>query len=253
MKLIHAGLGKIRLAPFVLVWGDNLVLLLLGFAWLQIPDSHTWEFALSMLSALALVCAFCWLQVSVFARLRTDGGTGALWVRMLGFAVVFAVWFFAAHWIASGNNGVPQVADYWNSKLSAGHRVVLTPERIGSALGWGLLVAQLLLAAILIPVAMELGARGLRRLRYADVMRPWKRWVFWVVVIAGGVCAVEATTLLVNWVPGRGVGMQTFSVLGRLLVAWTLDALLWLAALATAAAAMDEGAHAPSEANVVMS
>ena len=253
MNLIRAGLGKIRLAPFVLVWGDNLVLLLLGFAWLQIPDSHTWEFALSMLSALALVCAFCWLQVSVFARLRTGGGAGPLWVRMVGFAVVFAVWFFAAQWIASGNNGVPQVAEYWNSMLSAGHRMVFTPERIGSALGWALLVAQFVLAAILIPVAMELGTHGMRRLRFADVVRPWKQWVFWVVVIVGGVCAVEATTVLVNWVPGRGVGMQTLSVLARLLVAWTLDAMLWLVVLATAAAAMDEGAHAPSKAAVVMS
>jgi len=93
----------------------------------------------------------------------------------------------------------------------------------------------------------------MRRLRFADVVRPWKQWVFWVVVIVGGVCAVEATTVLVNWVPGRGVGMQTLSVLARLLVAWTLDAMLWLVVLATAAAAMDEGAHAPSKAAVVMS
>ncbi len=253
MKLARAGLGKIRLAPFVLLWGDNLVLLLLGFAWLQIPDSHTWEFAVSMLSALALVCAFCWLQVAVFARLRTGGGTGALWVRMLGFAVVFAVWFFAAQWIASGNNGVQQVADYWNSKLSAGQRVVFTPERIGSTLGWAMLVAELVLAAILIPIAMELGTRGLRGLRFGDMARPWKGWLFWVVVIVAGICTVEATSALVNWVPGHGVGLQTFSVLARLLVAWTFDALLWLIVLATTAAAMDGGTQVQSEAAAVVS
>lgn len=253
MRVARAGLERIRLAPFALIWAGNLVLLLLGFAWLQIPDSHTWEFALSMLSALALVCGFCWLQVAVFVRLRRGGGTGALWVRMPGVAVVFAMWFFAAQWIASGNNGVSQVADYWNSKLSAGQRMVFTPARIGSALEWALLVAQFVLAAILIPVAMELATHELRRFRFADVLLPWKRLVFWMVVIVAGICGAEATTALVNWIPGRGVGMQTFSVLARLLIAWTLDALLWLVVLATAAAAMDEGMQVPSEATAVVS
>lgn len=247
MNLFPAGLGRIRPASFALLWGGNLLLLLLGFAWLQIPDSHAWEFALSMLSALILVGAFCWLQVEIFARLRAPGARGSLGARILGFAVVFAIGFFLAQGIASGDNGIPRLADYWNSQLSPGHRVVFTPDRIASILGWALLLAQFVLAAILIPIAMELGTRGFRRIHFAEMLRPWKRWAFWLVVIVAGIVGIEATTALVNWVSGQSLGMQTFSVLARLLVAWTLDALLALAALAMAAAAMDETKLVPGE------
>jgi hypothetical protein len=253
MNLARTALGKIRLPLFALLWGGNLLLLLLGFAWLQIPDSHTWQFVLSMLSAFVLACAFCWLQVTVFARLRGAVQPGSLWIRMLAFAILITAWFLLAQWIASGNNGVGQLAYYWNSRLSASHRIVFTPARIVSTLNWVLLLAQFFLAAILIPAAIELGTRGVRGLRLTEIVRPWKRWQFWLVVYVAGICSVEATSALVNWIPGHGVGMETFSVLARLIVAWTFDALLWLVVLATAAAANDEDTQMQTDAPALVS
>ena len=238
MNLARRAVSKFRLSLFALAWVGNLILLLLGFAWLQIPDSHAWEFALSILSAFALVVAFCWLHVTTFVRLRNIGEPGPLWTRILAFAVLFTVWLFLARWIASGDNSAWTYAQYWNSKLSAGHRVVFTPPRIVAALSWALLLAQLLLAGILIPLAMELGTRSIRGISFAALVRASKNPLLWLVVFASGLCAVEGTTALVNWIPGRGVAWETFSVLARLLAAWTLDVFLWLVVLATVAAAL---------------
>ncbi len=44
--------------------------MLLAAGWLQIPDSHTWQFVFSMLSGVLLVVAFLWLYTATFRHLR---------------------------------------------------------------------------------------------------------------------------------------------------------------------------------------
>ncbi|HUY82014.1 MAG TPA: hypothetical protein VMU92_09850 [Acidobacteriaceae bacterium] len=253
MKLIRAAIAKFRLSVFLLLIGGNLLLLLCGFAWLQIPDSHTWQFALSMVSALLLVLTFCWIQVVALARLRRSSQPGPLWIRMLAFAVLFAVWLFLSQRIASASGSIPLHAAYWNSRLSPGARVVFTPMRIASALSLALTFAQFLLAALIIPPVLELGTRGLRGAKVGDLIRPWLRPLYWLAVIVAGCCAVFATHALVAWVPGHSVGIQTFSVLARLFVAWIFDAFLLLVVLSMAAATMDgPAANAEEPATVAL-
>ena len=239
MKLLSATLSKFRLPLLVLQWAGNLLLLLFAFLWLQIPDSHTWQFLFSMFSALLLALAFCGLQVFTFTRLRATSPSSPLWIRLISFATLFVIWLFVANWIASGNDHLWLYAADWNSKLSPAHRVTFTPARLEAFLHWCLIVAQLVLAGVLIPAAIELGAGGFRRTTFLVITRPWRRPLFWIVVILAGVCGVLLTNALVSWTPGHSVAAQTFSVLTRLLIAWLADIFLWMVALSIAAAAMD--------------
>ena len=76
------------------VWLGVLVLAILGVLWLQIPDSHIWEFCFSLLLACVIVGLFFWLCVWTFRSLvggleeRGRGGVG--WV--LRGAVIVAWW-----------------------------------------------------------------------------------------------------------------------------------------------------------------
>jgi len=239
MMLLHATLSKFRLPLLIMQWTGNLLLLLFAFLWLQIPDSHTWQFAFSVVSAFLLAFAFCGLQVFTFARLRATTPSSALWIRLVSFAALFLIWLFVARWIASAGDHLWLYAADWNSKLSPAHRITWSPGRIESFLHWCLMVAQLILAGILIPAAIELGAAGLRRSTFAVITHPWRRPFYWLVVILSGVCGVLITSALVSWTPGHSAGAQTFSVLARLLIAWIADIFLWMVVLTIAAAAMD--------------
>jgi hypothetical protein len=58
--------GRLILAQLL----GNILLMLLAAGWLQIPDSHTWQFVFSMLSGVLLVIAFLWLYTATFRHLR---------------------------------------------------------------------------------------------------------------------------------------------------------------------------------------
>ena len=69
----------------------NFLLMLLAAGWLQIPDSHTWQFAFSMLSGVLLVVAFLWLYTATFRHLRPCAARPPWWLSCLllaGFIVV---------------------------------------------------------------------------------------------------------------------------------------------------------------------
>ena len=56
----------------------NFLLMLLAAGWLQIPDSHTWQFAFSILSGVLLVVGFLWLYTATFRHLLTCAPRPAL-------------------------------------------------------------------------------------------------------------------------------------------------------------------------------
>lgn len=246
MKMLDSARAKFRLPLLIFQWCGNLLLLFLGFLWLQIPDSHTWQFVFSMLAAVILAVFFSGLHIFTLARLRAVI-PGPRWTRMLTFTVIFLVWMFVARWIASGSNHIWLYAADWNSKLSARHRVTFTADRLAMFLEWGLVFAQLILVAILIPLVLELGAVGVRRARFGNIVRPWRRLLFWVELIVAGVCGMLLTGALMAWTPWHSVGLQTFSVAVRLLIVWTVDVFLWMITLSTTAAAMDDLSAAASE------
>ena len=70
MQALRGALGKMSGRLLLSQWVGNFLLMLLAAAWLQIPDSHTWQFAFSMLSGVLLVVGFLWLYTATFHHLR---------------------------------------------------------------------------------------------------------------------------------------------------------------------------------------
>ena len=83
-------------------WVGNFVLMLLAAAWLQIPDSHTWQFAFSMLSVVLLGAGFLWLYTGTFRYLRSCTATTSRWLSWLLLAVFVALWWLLLQPIAAG-------------------------------------------------------------------------------------------------------------------------------------------------------
>jgi hypothetical protein len=239
MTLASRAFSRFRFPVIMLQWADNLVLLFLAALWLQIPDSHAWQFALSMIFGVALIVSFCWIQISTFARIRPASARGSFWMRVAGFALVATLWFLLVRWISSGSEATPQYAYLWNSKLSPGLRITLSPPRMITGLNILLDVVIWAVTGLLLPIAIVLGTDGLRFPSWRDACRPYRRLLYWVAVVAFCIVATQLTSALVTWVPGRGVSGEIISVVLRLALAWTTDVLLWCLLLSFTAAWMD--------------
>jgi len=213
--------------------------MLLAAAWLQIPDSHAWQFAFSIISVVILVIGFCWLQVATFSRLRPDSSRATLWLRILGFALVAALWILLAQWISSGSDSISGYAYLWNSKLSPGMRITFSPVRIIAGLGILLNVMIWAITALLLPVAITLSTQGLRRPSWRDARSPYARIFYWIAIFVFCILATQFTSGLVSWKPGKSISGEVVSVVARLAIAYTTDILLWCLLLAFTATWME--------------
>ena len=92
--------NKARL--FLSQWVGNFLLMLLAAGWLQIPDSHTWQFAFSMLSGVLLVVGFLWLYVATFRYLRRCALRPPWWLSCLLLAGFIVIWWLLLQPIAAG-------------------------------------------------------------------------------------------------------------------------------------------------------
>jgi hypothetical protein len=185
-------------------WVGNFVLLLLAAAWLQIPDSHTWQFAFSVLSGVLLVVGFLLLYTATFHHLRPCAEPAPRWLSWLLLAGFLALWWLMLQAIADGRAHEALYAGYWNSQ---------SPPWLRHSLGYSGLVAwqerfydclQCLWAGLLLPMA----------------------------VVLCGLGGSAITWALADWTPDAGLGGQTFSVVARLGIAYTVDILLWCFLLA---------------------
>jgi hypothetical protein len=219
--------GSPRLSVVALQWLGNVAALVLASAWLQIPDSHVWQFVLSMTFAVLLIAAFCWLQVATFERVRMRSTYDPLWQRMLAFALVALLWFFLAQWISSWADSLGMYPAYWNSKLSPGMRVLFTPARIVGSLNCLITLAELLLAGLVLPVLIAVSTRGPSRSAKREILRPYRKPFYWIAICVAWFAGWLITTTLAAWLPGSGVEGEILSVVGRLGIAYTIDILLW--------------------------
>src|ERR1700691_2215982 len=157
----------------------NFLLMLLAAGWLQIPDSHTWQFAFSMLSGVLLVIAFLWLYTATFRRLLPCAARPPHWLSWLLLAVFVALWWLLLQPIAAGRAHESLFAGYWNSQ---------SPTWLRYHLGYSKIVAwqeriydcmQLLLAGLLLPIAVETSACGLFPGWLRRASRVYRRWPYW--------------------------------------------------------------------------
>jgi hypothetical protein len=220
-------------------WVGNLLLLLLAGAWLQIPDSHTWQFAFSVLSGALLVVIFLVLYTATFRHLRPCAAPPAWWYSWLVLAGFLVVWWLGLECIAWVRAHESLYAGYLNSQSSAALRrhlgyaaIVAWQERILDAVQW-------LWAGLLLPMAVVHCASGFHNGSLRHGAQPYRHWLYWFAVFLCGFAGSAVTWQLAYWVPATGLFGQSLSVAIRLGIAYTIDILLWCFVLALAAHYLD--------------
>jgi hypothetical protein len=208
-------------------WVGNLLLLLLAAGWLQIADSHAWQFAFSMLSAALLVVAFLGLYLATFRHLRPSVPPPPRWLGGLLLGFFLALWLLLLQPIAAGRAHESLVAGYLNSQSPSWVRyhlgyskLVAWQERIYDCIYW-------LLGGLILPLAIETSAFGLGPGWLRRTARVYRHWLYWLAVLVCGLGGSAITWALAEWAPAAGLAAQTLSVVLRLGVAYTVDILLW--------------------------
>jgi hypothetical protein len=223
MQSIRDSFSKMRGRLFWGQWAGNFLLMLLAAGWLQIPDSHTWQFSFSMLSGALLVVAFLWLYTATFRHLLPCAPRPPWWRSCVFLLVFIALWWLLLQPIAAGRAHEALFAGYWNSQ---------SPSWLRYHLGYSSLVAwqehiydciQWLLAGLLLPPAIATCACSFR----PGWTRAYRHWFYWLCVLICGWAATTITWALADWTPEAGLLGQTFSVIARLGTAYTVDILLW--------------------------
>jgi hypothetical protein len=235
MQALRAGFSRLTGRLFFGQWVGNFLLMLLAAGWLQIPDSHSWQFAFSMLSGALLVVAFLWLYTATFRYLRGCAARPAWWLSCLLLAIFVALWWVLLQPIAVGRAHEALFAGYWNSQSPSWLRVhfgysqfVAWQEHIYDC-------AELMAAGLLLPLAVETCACGLGKGWFSRGARVYGHWLYWLCVLVFGLGGSALTWALASWTPVAGLLGQTLSIILRLGVAYTLDMLLWCFLLALAA------------------
>ncbi len=219
--------SRLSLKFVLMQWIGFLVLALMTVVWLQLPDSHVWQFALSILLALVLSsAALAFLAVS-FRWLRKPVSASPLWLRGIWILLFVAVWWLLQKPIDLGRAHEDLYAGYWNSKLSHHWRIFFSYPRLMSWQEHFYDLVVWLVNALLLPWTIEAGAVSLRASTWKNVSHVYRRWFYWLATFIVMLVGVKITSLLVNWTPGKGLAGEIISLLLRLSVAYTIDVLLW--------------------------
>ena len=232
---------------FLAQWVCNFLLMMLAAGWLQIPDSHSWQFAFSMLSGVLLVLGFLWLYAATFRYLRPCAARPPRWLSWLLLVVFLALYWLLLQPIAAGHAHEALFAGYWNA---------MSPPWLRYHFGYSRFVAwqehfydcvQWLLAGLLLPLAMETCACGLRAGWFGRAARVYRHWLYWIGILVCGLGGSALTWALADWTHPASLAMQTFSIIARLGVAYTIDILLWCFMLALVAHYLETSSVPSSE------
>ncbi len=205
-----------------------------GAFWLLVPDEHGWQILATVLSALAVLLLAVWLHAGTLAycahgRVRQRSGVPRALLQGLAFLIVVAVLFWLADRVATWAGYSQQISGYLYSKMPSFRRT-LTYNRLNEWFDCGFLVLQLyVVPALLLPLAAAGAAYGFSRklVRGLCALGCWKYWLWLAVLVLLG---VEVPRLLIDWKPTGTLHFETTSMVLRLLGAYLLMVLCWLAA-----------------------
>ncbi len=103
-------------------------------------------------------------------------------------------------------------------------------------------VLQWLLAGLLLPLAAVTCACGVGVAAFRRVGLVYRHWLYWVCILVCGFGGAAITWALADWTPAAGLLGQSFSIVARLGIAYTLDILLWSFLLALVALYLEDSA-----------
>jgi hypothetical protein len=218
----------------VLQFGLTLLLILLGLAWMRLPDKHLWQIALLLLLALILTVSALELQAGTVRAFAEDDGRR---VKLVWGAVTLLVWIALgwAAWILLDwcDDQIPLWAGYLNSRPSAHARpTVFTYQHIVrwlTVLEWFL--RWIVVPAKLIPFASASAQWGLR-LPWRRIIRLLWNWRWWLGVVLAALVGVDLPGQFFSGTPQGTVSAQVLSVSLKLATAYLLAVSSWVVLLA---------------------
>ena len=225
MSAWHEALQMLRIRQVASVWAGTLALAALGVLWLQIPDSHVWEFVFSILLACGLLVAFFWFYSGVFKRMLKPAKEERWWLQWILLAAVVIAWWLLKMPIDRLVEHRGLYAGYWTSRLPHGLRWLRTYEHLVLLQDWIYFSLRLVVTGLLLPVAVVVGASRLRD-GAGRIFGVWSRWWYWVAALGCGWIAFAVSGKLMDWTPGHGLAGEILSLLVRLGFVFTLDVLL---------------------------
>lgn len=221
------------------IWVGALVLIALGVLWLQIPDSHIWEFLFSILWAGGLLGLFFWFCTDVSKRLLKPVEEERWWLRWLVVAAVILAGWLLKISIDRLAEHREIYAGYWTSRLPHWLRGLRSYEHLLLLQDWLYCLLRLIVAGLLLPVAVVGGEGKLGGGK--RIFTVWLKWWYWAVVMLCGWLAFFANRALLAWTPGRGLSTEVISLFLRLGSVYTLDVILASFVLAVVAVGAQRG------------
>jgi hypothetical protein len=233
-----------RMQLIVAVWAGTLVLVALGMLWLQIPDSHVWEFIVSILFACGLLALFFWFCSWVFKKILKPSEEERWWLRWVMLAALIVAWWLLQIPIDKLVEHRALYAGYWTSRLPQWLRWLRTYEYLVLLQTWMYFSVRLIVTGLLLPVAVVAGASRLRG-SSGQIFGVWSRWWYWVAALVCGWIAFAISGKLMGWTPGHGLMREMLSLLIRLGLVFTVDVLLACFVLAVAVVGLRRGVISP--------
>jgi hypothetical protein len=206
----------------------NALLLWFGYYWLGLGEARASTLLWSLLVAVVLLGAACWLHGATLAYFSvakrrlgwafriTLPRLGLLVLAALGTLVVYAL---LARWAEYSSHPAFRVA----SLLTLTFRKPVKPSGVQTVFDIALwLVRWMIAPALALPVFAAIVSRRRRR----------SAWLFWLETPALLVCALWLPFTLLGWKPHMsGFTMEMVSFILRLLAAYLLFVAAWLALL----------------------
>ncbi|MCI0402145.1 MAG: hypothetical protein L0212_01295 [Acidobacteria bacterium] len=222
--------------------GGNLLLVVLAYGWLAIPDARLWQPVLSVLLGFVLALAFLWLHGSTFVffaqahpgNAASVRGAFRATLRRLPALVVWAVLFALVLWVLDWAGGwVRYAADWLGSLLTMTLRTPVSPQGVAGVLKAVLWVLAWVWAPVrLLPLAVEIsvdGFRGFGGASRAAAQRVFRRGRYWLGYIVLMVLGLWLPTVLIDWIPQvESLWGQAISLLLRFVAAYLLLVTAWL-------------------------
>lgn len=232
MSLFSTSLRRVPRLMMLLQLVGNALLVLFGYAWLHVPDSHIWELLVSVLFGAAIAAAFLWLHTSTIQRTRTTIRQTAVWLGM----VLLAVWLLVNHFLVKLtehiSTNIYTRAGYWNSQLGPHMRTIFTYERL---IDWQndfvVFLACFLIPALLLPFVVETVARGVKGSSWTNALRCIFRWKYWFVAMVVLAVVHFAAGWILGWHPLHTVSGELISVAVRGAVVYVIYLVAYFIAL----------------------
>jgi len=248
-SLLSATLHRIHRGTLLLQIFGTAGFLLLGYLWLEIPDSHLWQLAFTVLVGLVVVVGLLLLQVFIVRRLRQVFQPPPIWLSAaLAVAWIIILMLLCGSIARLGVNSDVR-ASYWNSQLGPYLRTIFTYPRLSAWQDDAISFTYwILLPGLLLPCVIETIASGVSAASWRSGLRILRLWYHWVAVIVILWFVYWIQPKLLDWHPLHTVRGELVSVVLRLAFLYCAEmlALIFLTAFIAELLSRDHAVRNPA-------